>query len=62
MRYQFHSFRKPKVGATLSEIARYVKEKYVNKKYVADPSAVDPLTSYKNGTLEISKAQINKAC
>ena len=45
-----YSYRKPKMGASLEQIGRYVFEKYVKRKFVKDSSVPDPLTASKNGT------------
>lgn len=41
--------RKPLMGASLSEVNRYVVDKYIKKKYVKTPNINDPLTAYKKG-------------
>jgi hypothetical protein len=45
------------MGASLDDIARYVREKYVKKRFVLTLETSDPLTSYKNGTFHISKEE-----
>ena len=37
------------MGASLDDHNRFVREKYLKKKFVGDPSAMDPLTAFKNG-------------
>lgn len=51
------AFSKPKAGAELSDIARYVFEKYVKRKFVKDRDQPDPLTLYKQGKYSPSKNQ-----
>lgn len=51
---------KPKAGAELSDIARYVFEKYVKRKFVKDRDQPDPLTLYKQGKYSPSKNQAEK--
>jgi len=37
------------MGADLSDIGRYVYEKYIKRKFVEDPTIKDPLKAFKSG-------------
>jgi hypothetical protein len=51
------SFRKPHASSDLSEIARYVFEKYIKRKFVKDRQLQDPLTLFKQGKFTPYKSE-----